>query len=161
MGWPEIYGVLRTHTPTRAKFGMRQGHTWRNFTQIVIKPPLHAASKPQMNMKWNPPPPLLYKLNVNGALNKAHKLAGIGAIIWNEAGELIGALSKREPIDSLASGVVIGLLGCCCDLDPVDGGLRFVVIDGCDLLWVGGCWRTGLLWVANVGCDDWFVGFLL
>ena len=140
MGWPEIYGVLRTHTPTRAKFGMRQGHTWRNFTQIVIKPPLHAASKPQMNMKWNPPPPLLYKLNVNGALNKAHKLAGMGAIIWNEAGELIGALSKREPVDSLASGVVIGLLGCCCDLDLVDGGLRFVVVvDGCDLLWVGGC----------------------
>ena len=92
-----------------------------------------------MNMKWNPPPPpLLYKLNVNGALNKARKLAGIGVIIWNEAGELIGALSKREPIDSLALGVVNGLLGCCCDLDPVDGGLRFVVIDGCDLLWVGG-----------------------
>jgi hypothetical protein len=141
---------------------MRQGHTWRNFTQVVIKPPLHAASKPQMNTKWNPPPPLLYQLNVNGALNKAHKLAGIGAIIWNEAGELIGALSKREPVDSLALGVVIGLSGSCCDLDLVDCGLRFfVVVDGCDLLWVGGCWRIRLLWVAGVGCDDWFVGFLL
>ena len=23
---------------------------------------------------------------------------------------------------------------------------------GCDLLWVGGCWSIGLLWVVGVGC---------
>ena len=23
---------------------------------------------------------------------------------------------------------------------------------GCDLLWVGGCWSIGLLWVSDVGC---------
>ncbi len=37
----------------------------------------------------------------------------------------------------------------------VVGGLRFVVVvDGCNLLWVGGRWSTGLLWVAGVGVGD-------
>ena len=44
-------------------------------------------------------------------------------------------------------------------MNPVVG-LRFVVVDGCDLLWVGGCWSTRLLWVTGVGCGDWFVGLL-
>ena len=38
---------------------------------------------------------------------------------------------------------------------------NWIRLVGCDFLWVGGCWSTGLLWVACAGCGEWFVGLLL
>lgn len=38
------------------------------------------------NVMWTPPPPSLFKINVDGALSKISSLVGIGVSIWDDAG---------------------------------------------------------------------------
>ena len=44
---------------------------------------------------WTPPPPTRYKINVDGAVFAAQKSAGIGVIIKDSDGSVIGACSKK------------------------------------------------------------------
>ena len=44
---------------------------------------------------WTPPSPARYKINVDGAVFKEQKSAGVGIIIRDDAGQLIGAYSKE------------------------------------------------------------------
>lgn len=43
---------------------------------------------------WKPPGPKRYKVNIDGAVFKHRKRAGIGVVILDETGEVIAALSK-------------------------------------------------------------------
>ena len=44
---------------------------------------------------WTPPPPTRYKINVDGVVFAAQKSAGIGVIIKDSDGSVIGACSKK------------------------------------------------------------------
>ena len=46
-------------------------------------------------MKWKPPSPDRYKINVDGVVFKEHRLAGVGILIRDAEGHLIGACSKK------------------------------------------------------------------
>ena len=56
-----------------------------------------AASVPSTNNQtsWMPPLPTRYKINVDGAVFAAQKLVGIGVIVRDSDGSLIGACSKK------------------------------------------------------------------
>ena len=44
---------------------------------------------------WTPPPPTSYKINVDGAIFVANKSVGVGILIRDEYGRLVGADSKK------------------------------------------------------------------
>ena len=45
---------------------------------------------------WSPPPPNSYKINVDGAFFAAQKSAGVGILIRDEGGRLIGGLQQED-----------------------------------------------------------------
>ena len=46
-------------------------------------------------VRWSPPPTTRYKLNVDGAVFKTQKTAGVGVLIRDEQGQVIAALSQK------------------------------------------------------------------
>ena len=46
-------------------------------------------------MRWSPPPPARYKMNLDGAIFKAQKSVGIGVLIHDEQGRVVVALSQK------------------------------------------------------------------
>ena len=48
-------------------------------------------------ISWRPPPPSHFKLNFDAVLFKDEEASGFGAIIWNELGEVMVALSGKGP----------------------------------------------------------------
>ena len=46
-------------------------------------------------VRWSPPPTARYKLNVDGAVFKTQKTAGVGVLIRDEQGQVIAALSQK------------------------------------------------------------------
>ena len=46
-------------------------------------------------MRWSPPPPARYKMNLDGAVFKAQKFVGIGVLIRDEQGRVVAALSQK------------------------------------------------------------------
>ena len=64
--------------------------------------------------RWAPPPPGRYKINVDGAVFKAQKAAGIGVLIRDCQGQVIAAMSKKikaplGPLETKAKAVEAGL----------------------------------------------------
>ena len=51
--------------------------------------------------RWQPLGPGLYKVNVDGALYNADNTAGLGVVIRNEQGQVMGSRSERLPLPSL------------------------------------------------------------
>ncbi|XP_075645445.1 uncharacterized protein LOC142616482 [Castanea sativa] len=65
-------------------------------------------------MRWSPPPPDRYKINVVGAVFKAQKAAGVGVLIRDCRGQVIAALSKKinaplRPVEFEAKAVEAGV----------------------------------------------------
>jgi len=52
-------------------------------------------SEPVLQQSWLPPSNQLYKVNVDGAVFKARKESGVGAIIRDANGLVVAALSKK------------------------------------------------------------------
>ncbi|XP_075669817.1 uncharacterized protein LOC142639542 [Castanea sativa] len=48
-----------------------------------------------VNVKWTPPSPTRYKINVDGAMSKEQQIAGVGILIRDDEGHLIGACNKK------------------------------------------------------------------
>ena len=46
-------------------------------------------------VRWSPPPPARYKMNLDGAVFKAQKSVGIGVLIHDEQGRVVVALSQK------------------------------------------------------------------
>ena len=46
-------------------------------------------------VRWSPPPTARYKLNLDGAVFKEQKSAGIGVLIRDEQGQVVAALSQK------------------------------------------------------------------
>uniref|UniRef100_A0A803P9C5 Reverse transcriptase n=1 Tax=Cannabis sativa TaxID=3483 RepID=A0A803P9C5_CANSA len=70
---------------------------WSNRNSYI-----HATSTPVGGLrtspiptaKWQPPPENNYKLNVDAALDSSRSKIGIGVIVRNSAGQVVGAMSK-------------------------------------------------------------------
>lgn len=65
-------------------------------------------------MKWTPPSPTRYKINVDGVVSKEQRIAGVGILIRDDEGRLIGACSKKikaplGPIEAEAKAAELGL----------------------------------------------------
>ena len=73
------------------------------------------AHQPHAPYLWRPPPPGWYKTNVNGVVFKEQGQCGIGAVIRNDKGQIMGALSKTllYPLGALetkAKAAEIGII---------------------------------------------------
>lgn len=47
-----------------------------------------------VSVQWNPPPPAMLKINVDGAISKRQNRVGVGSVIRDEAGRLVAAMSR-------------------------------------------------------------------
>ncbi|XP_030479109.1 uncharacterized protein LOC115696344 [Cannabis sativa] len=60
----------------------------------AAKPAASSRTSPTPVTKWQPPPENKFKLNVDATLDSSRSKIGIGAIIRNSAGQVVGAMSK-------------------------------------------------------------------
>lgn len=75
--------------------------------------PLELPPRTQV-VRWSPPPMARYKINVDGAVFKTQKSAGVVVLIWDEQGQVVAALSQKidAPLGALeveAKAVEAGL----------------------------------------------------
>ena len=54
-----------------------------------------SLKQPAEAVKWTPPSPTCYKINVDDAVFKEQKMVGVGILIRDEEGQLVGACSKK------------------------------------------------------------------
>ena len=43
---------------------------------------------------WNPPPPAMLKINVDGAISKRQNLVSVWSVIYDDTGQLVAAMSR-------------------------------------------------------------------
>ena len=82
---------------------------------------------------WKPPPPGVFKVNVDGALFSKTKQAGVGVLVRDEDGNVIAALARKldSPLDALATEAKALEIGVSF---AEEVGLRDVVFEGDSLL---------------------------
>lgn len=59
---------------------------------------------PSLDANWTPPPPWHYKINVDGAVFGAQKAVGIGILVCDAEGRVVGACSKKNQSSSRSCG---------------------------------------------------------
>nr|XP_023914280.1 uncharacterized protein LOC112025826 [Quercus suber] len=64
---------------------------------IPPKPPNQVACIPQ-TVKWRPPPSSFLKVNFDGAVFQDEVVAGVGVIIQDEKGQVIGFTARKIPL---------------------------------------------------------------
>ena len=78
--------------------------------------------------EWTPPPPTIYKLNIDGSFNHANGTVGIGGILHNDHGNLIQAFAfatvARSPLEAELQSLLRGTQLC------VNRGVIDVLIKG-------------------------------
>ena len=78
---------------------------------------------------WQPPPPMVYKLNFDVAIFSGMEKSGIGAIIINERGEVMADMSAIRP--KVETSEEAELLACRRSLEfAMDAGFTRVMIEG-------------------------------
>ncbi|XP_075665322.1 uncharacterized protein LOC142634981 [Castanea sativa] len=70
-----------------------------------FEPRLCSSSMISTRLRWLPPIPLSYKVNFDGAVFKELGAAGLGVVIRDSEGLVIGALAERIPIPNFAATV--------------------------------------------------------
>ena len=78
---------------------------------------------------WKPPPNSIFKLNFDAAVFVEAKRIGFGAIIWNDKGEVMAAMSTGGP--PVSSSEEAKLLACRKAVEyAIDVGFSELVIEG-------------------------------
>ena len=78
---------------------------------------------------WKPPPNSIFKLNFDAAVFVEAKRTGFGAIIWNDKGEVMAAMSTSGP--PVSSSEEAKLLACRKAVEfAIDAGFSELVIEG-------------------------------
>ena len=47
-----------------------------------------------VTVMWNPPPPAMLKINVDGAISKRQNLVSVWSVICDDTGQLVAAMSR-------------------------------------------------------------------
>ena len=74
------------------------GRYVEEFRQSNMTNPKPQKQPPQDRPHWCPPKLGWYKINMDGAIFKDPHYCGIGVIIRNERGQIMGAMSKKLPL---------------------------------------------------------------
>ena len=73
----------------------RAGEFFDEFKQSQVQ--LAVSTVSARTSRWTPPPSLSFKLNFDAAIFQDGKASGFGAVIWNNVGEVMAALSASGP----------------------------------------------------------------
>ena len=90
-----------------------------------------ASMTPQVSTQphWSAPTQTRYKVNFDGALFSSTDAAGLGVVIHDNVGAVIGALSMRIPLPQLVA--MVETLGCRRAVQfAVEIGLHEVIVEG-------------------------------
>ncbi|KAK9992134.1 hypothetical protein SO802_027119 [Lithocarpus litseifolius] len=101
-------------------------HYLVEFQSHCNSPQTHQPHAPN---SWRPPPPGWYKTNVDGAVFKERGQCGIGVLIRNDKGQIMGALSETLPyplgaLETEAKAAKIGIIF------SWELGLREIILKG-------------------------------
>ncbi|PRQ37402.1 putative ribonuclease H-like domain, reverse transcriptase zinc-binding domain-containing protein [Rosa chinensis] len=111
--WKDRNNFIHRQTSLDPSELLRKCSDWqRELKQVWEKKQAHkhnVRSKNQLEVKWERPPPQWCKLNFDGACEANGGNSGLGAVIRNELGELVGALAvpfaatlKPSAVEALA-----------------------------------------------------------
>ena len=89
----------------------------------------------QRAMIWSPPPRFLFKINVDGAVDKANGKGGVGVIVRDELGRVEAAMCKNldaplGAIETESKAIEAGMLF------TIDIGIRDIVVESDSLLMI-------------------------
>ena len=98
----------------------------KEFRQVTA---VKVPRRESMQERWKPPPHGWYKINIDGATFKDEGHSGLGIIVRNDRGEIMGALSKRIrfPLGALEAEAKAAECGV---IFAWELGLREVIIEG-------------------------------
>ena len=73
----------------------------------------NSKQPPSKPVKWKPPSLNRYKINVDGAVFKEQRMAGVGILIRDAVGQLIGACSRNleVPLGAIEAEAMVVELG--------------------------------------------------
>ena len=95
-------------------------------TAFILMGPSHGGLASRDT--WQPPHPLIFKLNFDAALFSALKSSSFGAIIRNEKGEVMAAMATKDP--EVSSSEEVEFLACQKAIEfAVDAGFFELVIE--------------------------------
>ena len=77
---------------------MEAGRYVEEFRQSNMTNPKPLKQPPQARPHWRPPKSGWFKIIVDGAIFKDPHCCGIGVIIKNDKGQIMGAMSKKLPL---------------------------------------------------------------
>ncbi|XP_075640428.1 uncharacterized protein LOC142612197 [Castanea sativa] len=92
------------------ELGFSKFHEYQACLEAPVSPKQSTGT-----VKWTPPSPTRYKINMDGAVNKEQQILGVVILIKDDEGRLIGACSKKieaplGAIDDEAKAAELGLL---------------------------------------------------
>ena len=73
-----------------------------DFKVVNVKSPLEFA---KYSYAWNMPTDVVFKVNVDAAIFSSQHMCGVGVVIRDEMGLVVGALSKRLKVVLLVKGL--------------------------------------------------------
>ncbi|KAL0011189.1 hypothetical protein SO802_006297 [Lithocarpus litseifolius] len=80
-------------------------HMLQEFTEVQPAASLQTSSPQRSRPKWEPPPPLLLKINLDGVVFKETEEAGLGVVVRDSHGKVIASLVKKIKLPSSSDEV--------------------------------------------------------
>ncbi|CAL9001349.1 unnamed protein product, partial [Prunus brigantina] len=95
--WNERNGVLFGSRPTPSGVLVQRAKDYEDEFKRYSVAIHRSLSSPVRDVKWRPPTGICFKLNVDGAVDMEFGARGVGAIVRDSHGNLVGALAMRAP----------------------------------------------------------------
>ncbi|KAL6286307.1 hypothetical protein ACE6H2_010697 [Prunus campanulata] len=101
--WNERNGVLFGSRPTLPGILVQRAKDYDDEVARSLIANHSRSSSPIHDVKWHPPLAGSFKLNVDGAANLETGARGVGVIVRDSFGHLVGAIAMRAPINMVNS----------------------------------------------------------